>query len=117
MRRLLLVAVILAGETHALSAKVLELPFEIDSANSVILVRASADGRPVLLVLDTGASQTILARELVRTSPSELARSDFSSDGPGLRARGRYTAREAALQLVRRIRIQEQRAGGKRDQA
>lgn len=91
MRRLLLVAVILAGGTHALSAKVLELPFELDSANSVILVRASADGRPVLLVLDTGASQTILAGELMRTSPSELARSDFSSDGPGLRARGRYT--------------------------
>lgn len=97
MRRALLAAAILSGEALALSAEVLELPFEIDSAHSAILVRASADGKPVLLVLDTGASQTILAREVVRTAPPTLARSEFSSDGPGLRASGRYT--EATLAL------------------
>ena len=97
MRRMLLVAAIVARGGLALSAEVLKLPFEIDSANSAILVRASADGKPVLLVLDTGASMTILAPEIVRTAPPGLGPSGFSSDGPGLRARGRYT--EATLEL------------------
>jgi len=97
MTRLLLAAAIMALGAHSLSAEVLELPFEIDSVQSAILVRASADGKPVLLVLDTGASRTILARELVRTGPTRLAPSSFSTDGPGLRVLGRYT--EATLAL------------------
>ncbi len=97
MRRGWMVAAILVGGALGLPAEVLELPFEIDSGQSAILVRGSADGKPVLLVLDTGASRTILSGELVRSSPGELGRSEFSGDGPGLRARGRYT--EATLAL------------------
>ncbi len=97
MRRVLLAAALLALSAFAQSAEVVELPFEIDSARSAILVWGSADGKPVLLVLDTGASRTILARELVSAAPPDLPRSAFSSTGPGLRARGRYT--EATLEL------------------
>jgi hypothetical protein len=97
MKRVLLAAAILFPGASALPAEALEMPFEIDSAQSAILVRASADGKPVLLVLDTGASRTILARELVRSAPQRLAPSGFSGDGPGLRVRGRYT--EATLAL------------------
>jgi hypothetical protein len=96
-----LLAAILACEAPAVAAEVLELPFEIDTARSAILVRASADGKPILMVLDTGASRTILARELLSAAPPELAPSAFASDGPGLRARGRYT--EATLELGGRI--------------
>jgi hypothetical protein len=79
------------------SAEDIELPFEIDSNRSAILVRGLVDGMPVLLILDTGASRTILARELVRLSPQALAPSRFSSDGPGLVANGRFT--ETTIEL------------------
>jgi predicted aspartyl protease len=75
----------------------LELPFEIEASQAAILVRGAVDGKPVLLILDTGASCTILARELVRLAPGALASSRFSSEGPGLNANGRYT--EATLEL------------------
>src|SRR4030095_14014051 len=66
-------------------------------AQAAILVRGLVDGKPVLLILDTGASSTILARELVRLAPGALASSRFSAEGPGLNANGRYT--EATLEL------------------
>ena len=75
----------------------LELPFEIEASQAAILVRGLVDGKPVLLILDTGASCTILSRELVRLAPGALASSRFSSEGPGLNANGRYT--EANLEL------------------
>jgi hypothetical protein len=52
------------------------------------------------LILDTGASCTILARELVRLAPGALASSRFSERGPGLNANGRYT--EANVELAGR---------------
>jgi predicted aspartyl protease len=81
---------------HARAAD-LELPFEIEASQAAILVRGLVDGKPVLLILDTGASSTILARELVRLAPGALASSRFSAEGPGLNANGRYT--EATLEL------------------
>jgi hypothetical protein len=101
MRRVWLVAAILAWDVLALAAEVVELPFETDSAHSAILVRGLVNGKSVLMVLDTGASSTILARELVSAGPPVLAPSAFSGDGPGLRARGRYT--EATVELGGRI--------------
>ena len=86
----------LAGIGAARAAD-LELPFEIEATQAAILVRGQVDGKPVLLILDTGASCTILSRELVRLAPGALASSRFSSDGPGLNANGRYT--EANLEL------------------
>ena len=81
-------------------AEDLEVPFEIEASQSAILVRGLVDGKPVLLILDTGASCTILARELVRLTPGSLAASRFSEEGPGLNANGRYT--EATLEIAGR---------------
>jgi len=78
----------------------LELPFEISSSQSGILVRGTANGKPVLLILDTGASRTILARGLVAL-PRPVPPSRFSMDGPGFNARGTYT--EATLELGGRV--------------
>lgn len=78
----------------------LELPFEISSSQSGILVRGTANGKPVLLILDTGASRTILARGLVAL-PRPVPPSRFSTDGPGFNARGTYT--EATLELGGRV--------------
>jgi hypothetical protein len=79
----------------------LELPFEISGSQSEILVRGTANGKPVLLILDTGASRTILARDLLRSLPRPVLPSRFSTDGPGLNARGTYT--EATLELGGRL--------------
>ena len=81
-------------------AEDLEIPFEIEPSQSAILVRGLVDGKPVRLILDTGASWTIVARELVRLAPGALASSRFSDEGPGLNANGRYT--EANLELAGR---------------
>jgi Aspartyl protease len=78
----------------------LELPFEISGSQPGILVRGTANGKPVLLILDTGASRTILARGLVALSRS-VPPSRFSTDGPGFNARGTYT--EATLELGGRM--------------
>jgi predicted aspartyl protease len=75
----------------------LELAFEVESTRSAILVRGVVDGKPALFILDTGASRTILARELVRLSSEPSASPRFSSEGPGLVAAGRYT--EATIDL------------------
>ena len=82
-------------------AEDLELAFEISSSQSGILVRGRANGKPVLLILDTGASRTILARDLVRRVARPALPSRFSTDGPGLNARGTYT--EATLELGGRL--------------
>src|SRR5438105_14389939 len=79
----------------------LELPFEISTSQSGILVRGTANGKPVLLILDTGASRTILSRDLLRSLPRPVLPSRFSTDGPGLNTRGIYT--EATLELGGRL--------------
>jgi hypothetical protein len=103
MRRLGIVTTVLwsllAGGGAARAGD-LEIPFEVEPSQSAILLRGLVDEKPVVLILDTGASCTILARELVRLSPAALAASRFSEDGPGLNANGRYT--EATLELAGR---------------
>lgn len=95
----LLGLLILCVPVQALSSEDLELPFEI--VQSAILVRALVDGKPVLLILDTGACQTVVSRELVRLAPRMVEQSRFSANGPGLLASGRYT--EATLDLGGRV--------------
>lgn len=68
-----------------------EIPFETGRQESVILVRGSANGRPALLILDTGSSRTILRPELVGTAAASLPSSGFSENGPGLHAQGRWS--------------------------
>jgi Aspartyl protease len=93
-----LLALLLSASTGL--SQDLELPFEISASQSGILVRGTANGKPVLLILDTGASRTILARGLVAL-PRPVPPSRFSTDGPGLNARGTYT--EATLELGGRL--------------
>src|SRR5260370_33947969 len=82
-------------------AEDLELVFEISSSQSGILVRGRANGKPVLLILDTVASRTILARDLVHRVARPALPPRFSPDGSGLNARGPYT--ETTLGLGDRL--------------
>lgn len=86
--------------TGAIIASDLEVPFELDSSQGLILVRGLANRASALLLLDTGASRTILRSELVG-SGDKLLPSRFSDGGPGLHARGRW--REATLQLGQKV--------------
>ncbi len=78
----------------------IEIPFELAPTQPVILVRAVVNGRPALLILDTGASQTILRSELLRER-LRLEASRFAHGGPGLTAHGRWS--QATLQLGDRV--------------
>jgi hypothetical protein len=73
------------------AAQDLEIPFETTGTESVMLLRASVNGKPALLILDTGSSRTILRPELADPVSSALPGSGFSDSGPGLRANGRWT--------------------------
>lgn len=82
-----------------IGADELALPFELEPAQSAILLKGSVNGKPILLILDTGASRTILALEIARV-PS-LSMSRFAESGPGLAVRGRYA--QATLELGGRL--------------
>jgi hypothetical protein len=101
VKRMALGVLALCIGASAAAAQDLELAFEISSPQSGILVRGRANGKPVFLILDTGASRTILARDLVRPLPRPTVPSRFSTDGPGLNARGTYT--DAMLELGGRL--------------
>lgn len=90
MRSTLAPLLLLALRLPALAADTLVLPFETDRTNAAILVRGEVRGRPALLVLDTGASSTLVRHELVDLG-TEPGSSAFSSEGPGLRVNGRWT--------------------------
>ncbi|HEY7369902.1 MAG TPA: retropepsin-like aspartic protease [Thermoanaerobaculia bacterium] len=71
-----------------------EVAFERHASPSVLLVRARVNEKAVLLILDTGASNTVLSQELLG---EKLARSRFSTQSAGLHAQGRWT--QATLEL------------------
>jgi len=80
--RLLALGIALAIST---AAAPLELPFELDPRHSAILIAAEVNGKPVTLILDTGATQTILDAQLLGLSNLDLKMSRFSGSSPGLR--------------------------------
>lgn len=79
------------------TAAPLELPFELDSRHSAILISAEVNGKPVTLILDTGATQTILDARLLGLTNLDLKMSRFADSGPGLR--GEAVWAEARLKL------------------
>jgi hypothetical protein len=77
---LMLFLVLLAPLQAPAQRRIVTLPFR--SVNSLILVEASIDGRPVTLLVDTGANKTILnARSIGRV---QLPVSQPVNHGPGI---------------------------------
>lgn len=83
-----------------LLAAPLELPFELDARHSAILIAAHVNGKPVTLILDTGAAQTILDASVLGLTNLDLKMSRFSDSGPGLRGEAMWAS--ARLQLASR---------------
>ena len=65
-----------------------EIPFEKSSAFGLILVRAEANGRPVVLIVDTASDHTILSSELLGVLPRSANNAAFTSKGSGFRGAG-----------------------------
>ncbi len=75
----------------------LEIPFELDSERSAILLKVTIDGQTAVFVLDTGASTTIVSPRLAGVDPNALRKSRFSQDGPGIRAEGIWSSVDVTI--------------------
>jgi hypothetical protein len=70
----------------AAAGKDVTIPFEVNTGRQAILIRAELNGEPSLLILDTGASHTVVSPERAGLSAIDLARARFSQTGPGVAA-------------------------------
>ena len=66
------------------------LPFERSPRFGVILVRVEVNGKPVVLILDTGSNTTILSPEICGLDPDRLPRARPPLKGTGFIGDGRW---------------------------
>jgi len=67
-----------------------QIPFEWIRQPDAILVRATVNGKSVHLILDTGATFTMLGPEVLGKASVPLKPSQFSIDGPGMIGEARF---------------------------
>jgi predicted aspartyl protease len=60
-----------------------EIPFENSHLFGLVLVKVEVNGRPAVLIVDTGANQTIISSELGDMRPSRLESAVSTSKGSG----------------------------------
>ncbi len=58
--------------------------FELNREFGSILVTAQVNGRPAVMVLDTGSNRTILSADFLRLRPQDIERAESPSKGSGL---------------------------------
>jgi hypothetical protein len=76
----------------------LTIPFEFAAGRASLLVRVRVDGRPAVLIVDTGSAHTILRPSIAGVSPSELA---LPRRGGGIV--GDAVGREVTLEIGQRV--------------
>lgn len=77
-----------------------EIPFENSGTFGLVLVKVEVNGRPAILIVDTGSSQTVISSELADITPSVWKNPVFSKKGSGFTGSGVYakvTARVGAI--------------------
>lgn len=79
----------------ALTAE-LVIPFELHKSQSVIVVEGTVNGRETRFILDTGASRTLIATDVLMLSPGSLPRSTFGSEA-GLWVSGKILPASVAI--------------------
>lgn len=92
---LFLLALLLPAAAAAQEA--LEVPFELHRARRAMLVEARVNGKPVMLIVDTGATHTVLAPEAVGLREMDLKLAQVAGNAPGMR--GEATWARADLRL------------------
>ncbi len=60
-----------------------EIPFENSRMFGLVLVKVEVNGRPAVLIVDTGANQTIISSELGEMRPRTLESAVSASKGSG----------------------------------
>ena len=78
-----------AGET--------ELPFQVHGRNQIILVEGHVNGKPVTLILDTGAAETILHYQILNIPEMDLRLSRFLTGAPGMRGEAMWAGANLRL--------------------
>jgi len=68
-----------------------EIPFENSRVFGLLLVRVEANGKPAVLVVDTGSNHTILSSELADVPPRTPANLVSTSKGSGLAGTGVFS--------------------------
>lgn len=86
MTRAILIAVMLLPAAAAL-AETIVLPFHQDRSLRVLRVTCRMNGKPVVLLLDTGASRSLVAADLVGVPRARLP-VERHRKGPGIRSAG-----------------------------
>jgi hypothetical protein len=80
------VLLLLTLAVPASAGKEMTVPFEINRGREAILLRVELNGEPSVLILDTGASHTIVSPERAGLTALDLAKARFSPNGPGVSA-------------------------------
>lgn len=83
------------------TAEELEVPFELNRLRDVIMIRAQVNGKPALLIQDTGATRTVLSPEILGIPSAQLKRVRFAQNGP--EARGEAMWGKASLRLGEKL--------------
>lgn len=79
-----------------------KIPFEYSSNRNSLLVRAQINGKPAILILDTGSAHTVLRPEAVGVPRSELVPVHTSQSNAGFI--GDAVSKEVTLQVGERAR-------------
>jgi aspartyl protease len=82
LRYFLLALFLLTPLPNRARPNVLRLPFR--SAHSMIIVQAKINGTPVALLLDTGATRTIVSADIYGKVPFRLRTIERNARGPGI---------------------------------
>ena len=66
------------------AASQVEIPFRQDASNKLMFLEARINGKPALLMMDCGATVTIVNARLLEIGDWDLRAAKFSTEGPGV---------------------------------
>jgi predicted aspartyl protease len=78
----------LGTPTLSQSSNQREIPFENSRVFGLVLVKVEVNGRPAVLIVDTGANQTVISSELGDMRPSRLETAVSTNKGSGWNGTG-----------------------------
>lgn len=79
------------------AAAQVEVPFQQDGRNKLIFLDARINGKPALLMLDSGASITAVNAALLEVGDWDLRIAKFSTQGPGVSGEAAWAKAELAI--------------------
>lgn len=77
-----------------------EIPFENSGTFGLVLVKVEVNGRPAILIVDTGSNQTVISSELADIPPSVWNNPVFSKKGSGFTGSGVYAKVTAGVGTI-----------------